>query len=307
MKDKKHLVSLLAALAASVIFGFSFMFSKIGLEVASSSVMLAFRFTAAFLAMTLAVAVNALVAKVRGRALFPFSLRGKPVGLLVLLGMVQPVCYFACENYGIIYTSSCVAGTIIAVVPVMCILVDVLVMHQRVTRRQVICAVCCVAGVALIGFGGETRISPLGLLFLILTMLCDTLYYVFSHRAAQKCNAFEVTYIMFTVGMVVFIPVALIHGTGHMAQTFLPAIQSGAFWSAVLYLGVVSSIGGYMLLNFANGALHVSESSLFANVTTVVSLLAGVLLLKEPFGAAQLAGVVIILVCVYAANVAAEK
>ena len=307
MRGRKHLVSLLAALIASIIFGFSFMFSKIGLQIAAPSVMLAFRFTAAFLAMTVIAGINAAVGKIRGKPLFAFSLRGKPIGTLILLGMIQPVFYFVCENYGIIYTSASVAGTIIAVVPVTCILMDVFVMHQQVRRRQVLCALCCVLGVALIGWGGETHISGLGLLFLILTLLCDTFYYVFSHQVARSCNAFEVTYIMFTVGMVVFIPVALISGAGHMAQTFLPAVHSAAFWSAVLYLGVISSIGGYMLLNFANAELRVSEASLFSNVTTVVSLLAGVLLLKEPFGVAQTVGVIIILACVYIANMPAKK
>ena len=72
---------------------------------------------------------------------------------------------------------------------------------------------------------------------------------------------------------------------------------------AVLYLGILSSGVAYGLLNFANSHLTVSESSLFSNVTTVVSVLAGVLFLKEDFSLWQALGVVIILVCVFVANV----
>ena len=50
-----------------------------------------------------------------------------------------------------------------------------------------------------------------------------------------------------------------------------------------------------------------SEASLFSNVTTVVSVLAGVVLLKEPFGLWQIVGVAVILVCVYAANATGKK
>ena len=46
---------------------------------------------------------------------------------------------------------------------------------------------------------------------------------------------------------------------------------------------------------------------MFSNVTTVVSVLAGVLLLHEPFGLFQFLGVAIILVCVYAANVTPKE
>lgn len=305
--SKKRISSLLAALLAAVIFGMSFMFSRLALDVAPPTVLLAFRFTTAFVAMTLVIAVNALVGKLRGKPLFAFSLKGKNLGSLLALGIVQPVLYFIFENYGILYTSSAVAGTIIAVVPIACIVMDVLVLHEAVRRRQIVCAVLCIGGVALIYAGGETAVSPLGLLFLLLTVAADAGYYTLSHKAAAKFTPFEVTYVMFTVGMVVFIPAALIQGAGRMAEVFLPAIQSGGFWAAVVYLGLVSSVVAYFLLNFANGNLSVSETSLFSNVTTVVSVLAGVLLLHELFGLFQFLGVAVILVCVYAANVTPKE
>ena len=111
------------------------------------------------------------------------------------------------------------------------------------------------------------------------------------------------TYVMFVVGMAVFIPVALIQAGGISSELITAPVQSGSFWLAVLYLGILSSGVAYGLLNFANSHLTVSESSLFSNVTTVVSVLAGVLFLKEDFSLWQALGVVIILVCVFVANV----
>ena len=210
-EKKKRTLSLVFALLAAVIFGMSFMFSKLALEVAKPTVLLAFRFITAFAAMSLVIGVNALVGKLRGRPLFAFSLKGKPIGSLILLGLIQPVLYFFCENYGILYTSSAVAGTIIAVVPIACILMDVLVLHEKVTRRQVVCAVLCIVGVAFIYMGGETHISALGLVFLLMTVGCDAVYYTLSHKAAERFTPFEVTYVMFTEGMLFFIPSALIH------------------------------------------------------------------------------------------------
>lgn len=302
-----HTLSLLAAITAAVIFGMSFMFSKLALEKAVPTVLLAVRFTVAVAAMTLVILVNALVGKLRGRPLFTFSLRGKPVYQLLLLGIVQPVAYFIFENYGILYTSSAVAGTIIAAVPVCCILMDVLVLHEKVTLKQVLCAVCAIGGVALISAGGAVMVSALGMLFLLLTMLSDTLYYGISHSAAKLFTPFEMTYVMFVVGMVVFIPVALLHAGGLTSPMILEPLQDGQFWLAVLYLGLLSSVMAYGLLNFANSHLSVSETSLFSNVTTVVSVLAGVVLLKEPFSVWQMLGVAIILVCVFVANVSGKE
>lgn len=306
-QKKTHTLSLLAALTSAVIFGMSFMFSKLALEVAAPTVLLAFRFTVAVAAMSLVILVNALVGKLRGRPLFAFSLRGKPVYKLVLLGIVQPVAYFIFENYGILYTSSAVAGTIIAAVPVCCILMDVLVLHERVTLKRVLCALGAIGGVALISVGGAMMVSALGMLFLVLTMLSDTLYYGISHNAAKRFTPFEMTYVMFIVGMVVFIPVGLVYAGGLHSPLITGPMHDGGFWVAVLYLGLLSSVLAYGLLNFANSHLSVSETSLFSNVTTVVSVLAGVVLLKEPFSVWQMLGVAVILVCVFVANVSGGK
>lgn len=85
--------------------------------------------------------------------------------------------------------------------------------------RQVLCALGAVGGVALISVGGAVMISALGLLFLLLTMLSDTVYYGVSHSAAKKFTPFEMTYVMFLVGMVVFVPVALLQAGGRPAPS----------------------------------------------------------------------------------------
>ena len=141
----------------------------------------------------------------------------------------------------------------------------------------------------------------------VLTMLSDTLYYGISHNAAKRFTPFEMTYVMFIVGMVVFIPVGLIYAGGLHSPLITGPMHDGGFWVAVLYLGLLSSVLAYGLLNFANSHLSVSETSLFSNVTTVVSVLAGVVLLKEPFSVWQMLGVVIILVCVFVANVSGKE
>lgn len=298
----RHAASIWAAVGAFVIFGFSFMFSSIGLSVAKPSVMLCCRFVVAVITLTMVVGINALVGRIRGKAWFRFSLKGKPLGSLILLGIVQPVLYLVFESYGILYTSSAVAGTVLAVVPVVCILVDVFISHEKVTRLQVVCAVACVAGVALVEAGGETRMSLIGFFCLLMTLASDVGYYALSHKASKHFNALEVTYVMFFMGMIVFVPVALVQGWGHMEELFLPAFRSGAFWGAVLFLGAVSSVGAYGLLNYSNGTLTTSEASLIGNITTVVSVLAGVFLLHDSFTALQAVGVVVILTFVTLAN-----
>ena len=102
------------------------------------------------------------------------------------------------------------------------------------------------------------------------------------------------------------IPIVAVQYAGRY-ELLLPAFTSGRYWLAACYLGLVSSLLGYGLLNVAGSKLTVSETSLFSNVITVVSILAGVFLLNEPFGLWQIIGVIVISVCVYIANVAPKK
>ena len=305
--SRKHTLAVITACIAFVIFGFSFMFSSIALSITSTMVLLCFRFTVAVITLTVVVAVNSLVGRIRGKAWFSFSLRGKPMGGLLLLGIVQPVLYLVFENSSIRYTSSAVTGTVLAVVPVICILADVFISRESVSKLQVVCAVACVAGVALVETGGETRISFLGFFCLLMTLVCDVGYYILSRRAARQFSPLEVTYVMFLMGMIVFVPAALIQGRGQMAELFLPAIQSAPFWGSVVFLGAVSSVGAYGLLNCANATLTGSEASLIGNIATVVSVLAGVLLLRDPFSPLQAIGVVVILIFVTLANLPKRK
>ena len=305
--SRKHTLAVITACIAFVIFGFSFMVSSIALSITSTMVLLCFRFTVAVITLTVVVAVNSLVGRIRGKAWFSFSLRGKPMGGLLLLGIVQPVLYLVFENSSIRYTSSAVTGTVLAVVPVICILADVFISRESVSKLQVVCAVACVAGVALVETGGETRISFLGFFCLLMTLVCDVGYYILSRRASRQFSPLEVTYVMFLMGMIVFVPAALIQGRGQMAELFLPAIQSAPFWGSVVFLGAVSSVGAYGLLNYANATLTNSEASLIGNIATVVSVLAGVLLLRDPFSPLQAIGVVVILIFVTLANLPKRK
>ena len=81
----------------------------------------------------------------------------------------------------------------------------------------------------------------------------------------------------------------------------------GEYRSDSLAAEEILTLANWCLLNFANSHLSVSETSLFSNVTTVVSVLAGVVLLKEPFSVWQMLGVAVILVCVFVANVSGGK
>ena len=322
--------AILAVMTGNVIFGFSFIFSKMALQITVPSVLVAVRFLMAFLVLNLIVLVgsrirvpvreegkgsndaaarpqtglqNGTQTGPQTRPLVEFSLRGKPLRYVLLLALFQPILYFLCESYGIVYTSSSFAGTIIAVIPVAAIVFDVVLMHSKVRPRQVVCAVLSAIGVAITTVGAEgMKSSVLGLLILLGAVAAGALFYVFSKKSGNHYNPLEQTYVMFALGSLVYVTFAIVQCRGHYQELVLSAITQPVFIIAVLYLGVISSVVAFIALNYGTVRVTVSEAAIFANLTTVISIVAGVVFLHEAFTLFQVVGAVIIIASVYAAN-----
>lgn len=292
--------AMLAIILGSTIFGFSFLFSKVILDMTVPSVLLAVRFTLAFLVLNIVVLL--------GKGKIDFSLKGKPLKDILLLAIFQPVIYFFAESYGIAYTSSAFAGTIIAVVPIAGIICDILIMHVKVSRKQMICSVFSVIGVAITTLGVEgSKSSVLGIIMLFVAVMSAALFYVFSHKAGEYYNALERTYVMFAIGSVTFVSAALVQCAGHYDTLIIPAVTSMQFWGGMIYLSVFSSVLAFLALNYGSYHIPVSQASIFANLTTVISIVAGVVILHERFTVPQMVGAVVILASVYISNVADAK
>ena len=299
--------ALLAVIIGNSIFGFSFLFSKTALEMTLPSVMLAVRFTTAFIVLNLIVLIGSNVKKKNREPLVRFSLKGKPLRYVLLLSIFQPVIYFFAESYGIAYTSSAFAGTIIAVIPIAGIIFDVMIMHVKVSAKQVFCSVASVIGVSITTLGARNmKSSAIGVILLLVAVVAGALFYVFSKKAGEYFNPLERTYVMFGVGSITYVVYALIECRGQYGTLIIPAITSWEFWGCILYLAVISSVVAFMILNYGSSYVSVSEASLFANLTTVISIVAGIVIVHESFTVQQMIGALIIIGSVYIASMNKE-
>ena len=75
-----------------------------------------------------------------------------------------------------------------------------------------------------------------------------------------------------------------------------------ADWGAVLYLGLLSSVLAFFLVNLSLSRLKASQASIFGTIVTLVSLAAGVLARGERMGPAGAVGAAAIVAGVLAAN-----
>lgn len=290
--SRRENLHMLMAFTGNAIFGFSFLFSKLAMDVAEPFVLLAVRFLTAFAVMHLLKTLH----------LVPCDLKGKNLRPLLLLGLMQPVIYFICESYGIRETSSSFAGIIIALIPIAGVGLGTVLLKERPTVLQLAFSILSVAGVIVMtAVDGMGTFQWRGFLFLLGAVISGAMFSVQSRSIADQFTAFERTYVMFGLGTVVFLSMAVLQIGTDWALWIRPLTNLG-FWGSILYLACVSSVGAFLLLNKALDVLPVARSLVFANVTTVISVLAGVLLLHEHFSAIQAVGIGMVIVGVYGVN-----
>ncbi len=310
--EKQVKLATIAALIGNSIFGFSFMFSRMALGVASPFVMLMIRF---ILAAALLFVIAFFAAKKGDRRTadgeihwLRFDLRGKPLMPLLALGVVQPVMYFLCESYGISMTNATFSGVIIALVPIAALIAGRLVLREIPSRAQVIWSLVSILGVMLMTLqqSAEGAIRPLGVVMLFGAVISGVTFNILSRRMSAQFSALERTVVMMAVAAVVFTVLAVCECRGDFARLTAP-LQDGMFMLSMLYLSVLSSIVAFLMINFASNTLPVARTTAFCNLTTAISMFAGVVFLHEPFGLMSLAASAMIILGVWKVQTTGAK
>lgn len=277
----------------SVIIGLSYLFVKIALTGADAFDLLAHRFTAAAAAVI-------LVQCVRPR---PLHMKKSDFARLSPLSLAYPILFFLFQTLGLESMNSAEAGIIYSLIPILTLLTAGLVLGESIGNAQKILMALSVAGVVFInamnglGAGGTRTFSVLGALLILLSAVCSALYNVFTRKLTGSYSAYSITFVMTITAFLVFNAVALLRhaAKGTVGQYFAPFVQP-SFLTAILYLGVLSSLVSSLLSTYALAKLEASTVGQFNNFATVVSIAAGVLLLKEPLFYYHFIGISAILV-----------
>ncbi|MDR1840621.1 MAG: DMT family transporter [Holophagales bacterium] len=276
-----------AGITYSTIFGFSFLASKSALEKLDIFELLFLRFALATLLFLLLAACK----------IIKLSYRGKPLRQLVLVCLFQPILYFTFETFGIRECSTSTAGLMLGAIPVTVAFLAWLALDEKPTWIRTISlliSLCGVGFIALSTSGGENTFF--GLLLLFGAMASASLYNVFSRKSSRVFTPMETTFVMMVSGTLTFGALALFKGAPDLFQRAAQVLPN------IAYLGGLSSVVAFFLVNFNLSRLSASQASVFSNLSTAVSVAAGVIFRGEHFGLLQATGALLILLGVWGAN-----
>jgi drug/metabolite transporter (DMT)-like permease len=290
--DKRR-TALIAAIAVSVIWGLSFLSTKVALAALPPMSIAAARFVVAVVALIFVVFLS--------RENLRFSFRDLP--RMAASGLLGVSFYFLCENNGIALLTASESSLVIATIPVLTMLVDRLVLKTRLKARSYIGACLSFAGVAIIvapSFGGGASLrggssSPAGFLCMGGAALCWVAYALLTKPLSSKYSGLSITFWQSLFGLVGCLPFAIAESPPLHALSVMVALN-------LLYLGLVCSAAGYLLYIVAMGSLGAGTTSVFLNLVPVVSVVAAYFLLGERLGGFTLAGGAIAVAGVYLAT-----
>lgn len=292
---------ILAALGTAFIFGLSFMFTKQAVQTASVYSLLSWRFFTACLLLLILRLTGVIRTNYRGKRLTP----------LLALSLIYPVTYFIAESKALEAVASMEAGLFIATLPIVTMILASLVLKERSTRLQKLAVLLSVAGVVVITVlgneaGGESKLS--GYVFLAAAVLAGSVFVILS-KSLSAFTSIEKTLFMMALSTIVFVALAVREHmlAGTLAVWIALPVRNPAFLRSLIYLSVITSALAFFLQNYSIEKLGATRNASFAPLTTLISILAGALLMKEPVSPGLLIGAAMILTGVIGANRPAKK
>lgn len=287
MENNNERKALISAAVLYFFWGFTFLASKVIQKYVTPFVLLAYRFDIAALLLL----VPWLVGKQKLR------LKGKNVKALLSLGLMEPCLYFIGEQYGIRYTNSAFSGIMIALIPIVTLIFAALFLKENPSRKQWGFSILSIAGIIVITLsensGGSVKIS--GVLFLILAVVTGAAYTTISRGISDEFSTYERTIVVQVIGALFFSSLALIENGGNLSAMVEPLIIPD-FLLAELFLSCIASILCYSLFNYAVANAPTAKVVVFCNLTTVVSVIAGVVILGDRFSVVSVMAMVLVLI-----------
>lgn len=279
-------LALCCGITGNVIWGASYLFTRIAQQEAPPMVQMSLRFLLAFLLLNLMMLFGGEKIRLRGKNLRP----------LIVLSCVEPI-YFFFESYGIYYSNSTFAGVTLAIVPVIAIGMGVLILKEYPTRKQFLLCFVPIAGVILVTIAGSGlgAVQPIGVVLVFGACLFAAFYRVYNKDSSAEFTAFERSYFVIGMCMLVFTVAALCMERGDLTP-FAAALHSKRFVLSTLVLSVFCSVAANILVNYSASILPMAIFSNLGSLITVCAMFLGIIFLDEPTNAMSLVGSAMVLV-----------
>lgn len=256
MKNKGIIVHI-AGVIAMIIWGLSFIWSSQTYKSLNPTATI-------FLRLVIATAFFSAI-------LFSFRLnekiRREHLKLFAIAALFEPFLYFIFEGYGLIYTSPIISSAIIAMIPLVTPIAAAIFLKERLSAMNIVGLIVSFTGVIVMLLNKDMQFSasPLGIMFLFLTVLVAVGYSIALIKLTHLYKPMTVTWMQNIIGMIYFIPLVFI------MEKFMPSDFGNvrAYIVPLVCLGIFCSAIAYALWAYAYSKLGASKANVYTNLIPV--------------------------------------
>ena len=283
MKHNKVLLGHVLAFFTIIVWGTTYISTKVLLRDFTPIEILFTRFTIAYLVLWL----------VYPRKLAFVNWRQE--GLYAAAGLCGVTLYFLFENVALTYTNASNVGVIGAVAPFFTAIFGCILLHnKRPNKRFFLGFVIAMVGISLISFNGESvEVNPFGDFLAAIGAIVWAIYSIISKKlSSYGHNTIQTTRRTFFYGIIFMIPVLFFMDFNLTISMFndISNILN------LLFLGFCASAIGFVTWNYAVKVLGAVKTSNYIYMTPVVTTVTSIIVLHEKINFIAAVGIALTLI-----------
>lgn len=238
------------------------------------------------------------------KSFLKYDFSKKDIKFILLLALFEPCLYFIFESKALQLTSASQAGMITSLMPIITAMAAGYFLKEIITKQLIFGSLIAMSGAIWLSLQGTTSISSpnplLGNFLEFLAMVCGAGYTITARYLSDKYSALFITAIQAFIGAIFFAPLFL-----YEYFTIPLNITMNSFlW--VLYLGVVVTLAGYGLYNYALTKITASKAAVFVYLIPVFTLILAYFVLNEKLSIIEFIACLVILVGVFISEVSSS-
>lgn len=279
MKHQNRLTGYCFAAFTVVVWGSTFISSKVLLEFYTPAQIMLTRFILAYCALWL----------LRPKRL---ALTLKQEVVFFLLGLLGCTAYFYTENTALSYTLASNVSIIVAAAPIFTAILAHFAGEEHFRVSTLAGFLVAFSGVILVVCNGTfvLKLNPKGDLLALAAAVCWAIYSVLLRRASRGLDSILVTRRTMFWGIVTALPLVAAEGVPYPMAPLMTASGIANF----LFLGLVGSALCFVLWNKAFRILGVVTTNTFIYLMPFITIVAARIFLAEPISPLALLGAVLI-------------
>ncbi|MEG1572811.1 MAG: DMT family transporter [Bacteroidales bacterium] len=286
---RKNFKTYLILIVAVALWGVSFIWTKMLLEVGYEPITIVF--------------IRLLLATIFFLPLFIWSKNFQKIApsdmkVIALAALFEPFIYFLGENYGLKLVSPEVASIIIATIPVLTPVFTYIFLKEKFAALNIVGMLISFTGVALMITNGDfvIEVSLSGVLLLFVAVLSAIGYAITTRKLSLKYSVTTIVFYQTWIGLIYFLPFFLLFSLSNMQSVPLQWNLIFAF----VALAALCSILAFLGYIYGIQKLGANKAGMFTNLIPVVTVVLSYFVLESSFTIQKLIGISCVILGLFA-------